>query len=124
MVQNELPVLISGRLELSEDNPPNVIVDQVQSLDDMQRNRELMILHLPASTESEALFDSVLHLMNTNPGNCDVALETNVENGTVVRVKVNSTLRVDHSAKLEAALKELGCAVTIERMSQTPGRVR
>ncbi|MFN2514292.1 MAG: OB-fold nucleic acid binding domain-containing protein, partial [Pyrinomonadaceae bacterium] len=33
LVKNELPVLVSGRLELSEDNPPSIIVDQVQSFD-------------------------------------------------------------------------------------------
>lgn len=124
LVQNEVAVLITGRLELSEENPPSVIADQVQSLDDIQTNRELIVLQLPSSEASESLFDSVLHLMNTNPGNCDVALETHLDSETVVRVKVNSTLRVDHSAKLEAALKELGCAVKIERSSQTAGRVR
>ena len=115
LVQNEAAVLISGRLELSEENPPNIIVDQVQSLDDIQKNRELIVLHLPSSGETETLFDNVLHLINTNPGNCDVALETQLDAGTVVRVKVNSTLRVDHSVKLETALKELGCVVKIER---------
>jgi DNA polymerase-3 subunit alpha len=115
LVQNEAAVLITGRLELSEENPPNIIADQVQSLDDIQKNRELIVLQLPSSDETETLFDSVLHLINTHPGNCDVALETHLDAATVVRVKVNSTLRIDHSAKLEAALKELGCAVRIER---------
>ena len=123
-VQNEAAVLITGRLELSEENPPNIIADQVQSLDDLQKNRELIVLQLPASGEADALFDSVLHLMNTNPGNCDVALETQLDADIVVRVKVNSTLRVDHSARLDAALKELGCAVRVERATQSASRVR
>jgi DNA polymerase III subunit alpha len=123
-VQNEAAVLITGRLELSEENPPNIIADQVQSLDELQKNRELIVLQLPASGEADALFDSVLHLMNTNPGNCDVALETQLDADIVVRVKVNSTLRVDHSARLDAALKELGCAVRVERAPQSASRVR
>ena len=123
-VQNEAAVLITGRLELSEENPPNIIADQVQSLDDLQKNRELIVLQLPASSESETLFDTVLHLMNTHPGNCDVALETQLDADIVVRVKVNSTLRVDHSARFDAALKELGCAVRVERPTQSASRVR
>ena len=123
-VQNEAAVLITGRLELSEENPPNIIADQVQSLDDLQKNRELIVLQLPASSESESLFDDVLHLMNTNPGNCDVALETQLDADIVVRVKVNSTLRVDHSPRFDAALKELGCAVRVERPTQNASRVR
>lgn len=123
-VQNEAAVLITGRLELSEENPPNIIADQVQSLDDLQKNRELIVLQLPKSSESESLFDDVLHLMNTNPGNCDVALETQLDADIVVRVKVNSTLRVDHSPRFDAALKELGCAVRVERATQSASRVR
>ena len=123
-VQNEAAVLITGRLELSEENPPNIIADQVQSLDDLQKNRELIILQLPASGEADTLFDNVLHLINTHPGNCDVALETELDANIVVRVKVNSTLRVDHSARLDAALKELGCAVRVELAPQSAGRVR
>ncbi len=40
-----------------------------------------------------------------------------IDAGTLVRVKVNSALRVDRSAKLESALKQLGCTFRIERMS-------
>ena len=40
MLQNESPILVTGRLELSEDNPPTLIADQVQSLDDILRNRD------------------------------------------------------------------------------------
>ena len=115
LVRNEAAVLITGRLELSEENPPNIIADQVQSLDDLQKNQELVVLQLPASEQAEPLFDSVLHLISSNPGNCDVAVETQLDAGIVVRVKVNSSLRVNHSAKLEAELKELGCRVRVER---------
>ncbi|MEP6920824.1 MAG: DNA polymerase III subunit alpha [bacterium] len=118
LVQNELPVLISGRLELSEDNPPNIIVDLVQNLDDIQRNKELIVLRLPDSDQPGGLFDKVLDLINTHRGNCDVAVETLLDTRTVVRVKVNSALRVEHSPKLESALKELGCIIKIERSTQ------
>ncbi|HKR59408.1 MAG TPA: hypothetical protein VJS64_06705, partial [Pyrinomonadaceae bacterium] len=46
---------------------------------------------------------------------CDVAVETQLDSGTVVRVRVNPSLRVSHTAKLESALKELGCRVKVER---------
>ncbi|MEP6635208.1 MAG: DNA polymerase III subunit alpha [Acidobacteriota bacterium] len=124
LVQNELPVLIGGRLELSEDNPPSIIVDLVQNLDEIQRNRELIVLRLPQTDEPESLFDTVLDLINNHRGNCDVALETVVDTATLVRVKVNASLRVDHSAKLESALRDVGCIIKIERSTQTPGRVR
>ncbi len=114
LLQNELAVLITGRLELSEDNPATVIVDQVQNLDDLLRNRELVVLRLPSSDDPEGLFDMVLHVVNTHPGNCDIALECLIDSGTLVRVKVNSALRVDRSGSLESACKQLGCTLRIE----------
>ncbi len=119
LLKNEAPVLITGRLELSEDNPPAIIADHVQGLDEILKNRELVVLSLPASEDPSGLFDAILHLIGTHPGNCDVALETTIDANMVVRVRTNSALRVDRSSKLESALKELGCMIRIERVLQT-----
>jgi DNA polymerase-3 subunit alpha len=116
LVANELPVLISGKLELSEDNPPSVIVDQVQSLDEMERAKELIVLLVPKSDDPEQLFDSILHLLNTHPGSCEVVLEIPLET-MLVRVSVNSSLRVARSEKLEAALRNVGCVWRIEKVA-------
>jgi DNA polymerase-3 subunit alpha len=123
MLENESPVLVTGRLELSEDNPPSVIADQVQSLDDILKNRELIVFQVPATDDQEGLFDSILHLINTHPGSCDITLETVIDTHTLVRVKVNPALRVTRSAKLESALKQLGCTVRIETVAETAKRV-
>ncbi len=123
LLADELPAMITGRLELSEDNPPTLIVDQVQSLDDILKNRELVVLQLPASDDLEGMFDAILHLINTHAGNCEVALETLIDEHTLVRVKANQALRVDRSIKFESSLKELGCAVRIERVLETQTRV-
>jgi DNA polymerase-3 subunit alpha len=123
MLQNESPVLVTGRLELSEDNPPAIIADQVQNLDDILKNRELVVFQVPATDDQEGLFDSILHLINTHPGNCDVTLETVINGDTVVRIKVNSALRVARSPRLESALKQLGCSVRIEAVAETAKRV-
>lgn len=116
LVVNELPVLISGKLELSEDNPPSVIVDQVQSLDEMAKSKEMIVLLVPKADDPAGLFDSILHLINTNSGSCDVALETRVGPDLLVRVRVNSSLRVERSEKLTTALEELGCILRVEKM--------
>ncbi|HEV8189330.1 MAG TPA: hypothetical protein VGP83_16370, partial [Pyrinomonadaceae bacterium] len=61
------------------------------------------------------LCDSILTLLNSNPGDCEVTLEAVVGDGTVVRVKPNDALRVKRSTEFEQSLKELGCSVSIER---------
>ena len=123
LLADELPALITGRLELSEDNPPTIVVDQLQRLDDILKNRELIVVQLPMVDELETLFDAIMHLISMHPGSCDVALETVIESDTVVRVKANSALRVDRSLKFESALKDLGCGIKIERVLHAVSRV-
>ncbi|MGH9908843.1 MAG: OB-fold nucleic acid binding domain-containing protein, partial [Pyrinomonadaceae bacterium] len=121
LLKNEAPVLITGRLELSEDNPPTVIADQVQALDVILKNRELVVLSVPASDEPDQLFDAILHLIGTHPGNCEVALEAIIDAQILVRIKTNTALRIDRSRQLESALTQLGCMIRIERVPQPPG---
>jgi DNA polymerase-3 subunit alpha len=121
LIKNELPVLVSGRLELSEDNPPSIIVDQVQSFDEMLKAKEMVVLRVPQAPDPAQLFDSILHVINTHAGNCEVMLETSVANDLLVRVKVSSTLRVDRSEKFETAVRKMGCVLKVERMALSKG---
>jgi len=114
LMQNELPVIVIGRLELSEDNPPTIIVDQVQSIDATERSREFLVLRTPPHEDFPTLCDSILILLSANPGDCEVTMEALIEEATVVRIKPNSTLRVRRSAELEQSLKELGCRISFE----------
>ena len=114
VAQNELPVIVIGKLELSEDNPPTIIVDQVHSIDAKERGNEFLVLRAPKHDDFSTLCDSILTLLSANPGDCEVAIEALIEEGTVVRVKPNNALRVRRSGELEQALKDLGCGVSIE----------
>jgi len=120
LLKNDLAVLVTGRLEVSEDNPPSVIVDQLQCLDDIARAKELVVLRVPRTDDPAQLFDNILHLINTHAGNCDVAMETPVDVNLIVRVKVNSSLRVERSEKLETALREVGCVIRVEKVAVSP----
>jgi DNA polymerase-3 subunit alpha len=114
LMQNELPVIVIGRLELSEDNPPTIIVDQVQSIDATARNAEFLVLRAPQHDDFPTLCDSILSLLSANPGDCEVTMEALIEQGTVVRIRPNNALRVRRSADLVQALKELGCSISFE----------
>jgi DNA polymerase-3 subunit alpha len=119
VVRNETPALVSGRLEISEDGPPSIIVDHVQSLDEMLKAKELMVLRLPQPDDPAQVFDGILHLINTHPGTCDIVLEASLADGLLVRIKVNSSLRLERSEKLETALKQMGCGLKVEKMAFT-----
>jgi DNA polymerase-3 subunit alpha len=118
LLQDELPAVIIGRLELSEDNPPTIIVDQVQSMDASARQNEFMVLRPPQEEDLSTLYDSILSVLSTNPGDTEVAIETTTDNGLVVRIQANNALRVKRSNELEAALKKIGCAISFEKEPQ------
>jgi DNA polymerase-3 subunit alpha len=124
LLQNDVPVVISGRLELSEDNPPTIIADQVQSIDAAARMNEFLVLRTPPAEDFPTVCDSILELLSANPGDCEVAIEALTDNGTIVRVKANDALRVKRSRELEAALKKLGCQVSVESTSNGNGNGR
>jgi DNA polymerase-3 subunit alpha len=117
VLQDDLPAIIKGRLELSEDNPPSIIVDQVQSLDSASEETEFIVLRTQSQEDYSSLFDSILEVLSSHPGDCDVAVETELAEGTVVRIKANPQLRIKRSADLEGELKKLGCGVAFEKIS-------
>ena len=124
LLLNDLPSVITGRLELSEDNPPTIIVDQVQSIDASARQNEFMVLRPPHEEDISLLYDSILSVLSTNPGDTDVAIETRTDDGLVVRIQANNALRVKRSNELEEALKKIGCVISFEKETQTSKSLR
>ncbi|MFN2531467.1 MAG: DNA polymerase III subunit alpha [Pyrinomonadaceae bacterium] len=114
-LQVEAAVVVTGRLELSEDGPATVIADQVQSIDAIAKSGEFIVMQIPATDDLPAMLDLILSLLSGHPGECDVAIDAALDDNTVVRVKANSSLRVERSKELEESLKSLGCTLSIER---------
>jgi DNA polymerase-3 subunit alpha len=117
LMQTELPVIVMGRLELSEDNPPTIIVEQLQSIDETARNNQFLVLRTPKHEDPALLCDSILSVLSSNPGDCEVALEALIDGDTAVRIKPNNALRVRRSAELEQSLKKLGCKISFETLA-------
>jgi DNA polymerase-3 subunit alpha len=115
VLQNDVPAIIVGRLELSEDNPPSIIVDTVQTIDAASKTNEFMVLRTPKHDDFESFCDSILSLLSSSPGDCDVTLEAELETGSVVRIRAHPQLRVRRSSELEEEFRKLGCAVTFEK---------
>jgi DNA polymerase III subunit alpha len=124
LLQTDLPAVIIGRLELSEDNPPTIIVDQVQSMDASARQNEFMVLRPPKEEDLSTLYDTILSVLSTNPGDTDVTIETKTDKGLVVRIQANNALRVRRSNELEEALKKIGCAISFEKEPQMSRTIR
>jgi len=115
VLTNDTPSVIIGRLELSEDNPPTIIVDQVQTIEAASRTNEFVVLRVPNCDDFGSLFDSILCVLSAHPGDSDVAVEATLEDSLVVRVKANPALRIKRNNELEQSLRNLGCIINIEK---------
>jgi DNA polymerase-3 subunit alpha len=114
LLQAELPALITGRLELSDDSPTTVIVDKVERLDDIVGNQiNVVVIRVPAATENTELLDGILDVLNRHPGANEVLLEITVEPDLLVAMRVNAAVRVEHSKALVSDLRPLGCVVRL-----------
>ena len=117
ILQNDLAAIVKGRLELSEDNPPTIIVEQVQSMEAASEGTEFLLLRTPTNGDFSTLFDSMINVLSLHPGDCDIAVEVQVDDQTVVRIKANPALRVKRSSELKESLTQLGCTVAVEKVS-------
>jgi hypothetical protein len=84
-------------------------------MDAVSKTHEYVVLRTPAHEDPAALFDAVLSVLSAHPGDCDIAIETVLEDRTLVRIKPNAALRVRRGPELDQALSDLGCVVKIER---------
>ena len=114
MVADEATVLISGRADISDDGVITVIVEKLTELTQaiQQKARELVI-SFPDAAEAGQLCDAVKNLIEQSKGECDVFVEV-VSEGMLVRIRAHPSLKVQGSAEIEAALRNLGCQVKWE----------
>lgn len=112
LLQNDLAVLISGRVEVSDDGSATVIVEEVSRLDDvLQRKARALMVRIPASAAPKLLLDDVFRLLDKHRGDCEVFIEMYLEGNVIVRARPHNALRVQGSLDLEGALRKHGCHV-------------
>jgi DNA polymerase-3 subunit alpha len=114
IVAEEATVLVTGRAEISDDGVITVIAEKLTELTQavQQKAREL-IIGIPTATDSAQLCEGVKKLLEQSKGDCDVFVEV-VAGGMLVRVRTHPSLKVQGSAEIESALRNLGCEVRWE----------
>ncbi|MDX6383297.1 MAG: polymerase subunit alpha, partial [Blastocatellia bacterium] len=114
MVADDATVLVNGRAEISDDGAITVIVERVTELTQaVQKKAREIIIGFPETADSAQLCESVRSLLEQSRGDCDVFVEV-VTEGMLVRVRAHPSLKVQGSAEIESALRNLGCEVKWE----------
>jgi hypothetical protein len=79
---------------------------------------EFLVLRTPRGDDSSAVLDSILGILSLHPGDCEVALEAQIDDETIVRIKANTALRVKRSPILDEELRKIGCIVLAEKVAR------
>ncbi len=112
IIQSDTAVLVSGKLEITDDGHSTLIAEEVARLDDvLQRKSKAVLLRLPAQPQPNALLEGLFGLMDKHKGDCEVLIEFALEGNVLVRARPHGAMRVQGSLELENAFRQHGCQV-------------
>lgn len=111
VIRAEAVLLVTGRVENSDEGIVTVMVDKVGELEQaIQQKATEVTVCLPKESDLATLCDAIKGVLEASSGNCDVFIEVSC-NGSVVKMRAHPSLKVQGSSRLEAALRDLGCEV-------------
>jgi DNA polymerase III alpha subunit len=122
VIRVEAVVLVTGRVESSDEGTVTLMVEKVGELDGaIQQKAKEIIVRLPTATDLAKTCDDVKQVLEGSRGECEVFVEV-ISNGALVRMRAHPSLKVQGSTQLEAALRNLGCDVNWDGYA-SPARV-
>ena len=111
-VQADASVLMTGRLEITDDGQVSLIADEVARLDDLlQRKARSVTIRLPSTPDPKPMLERLFQLLDGNRGDCEVLIEMRLDDGVLVRARPHGALRIKGSVELETSLQGYGCQV-------------
>lgn len=109
-LQEDAPLLITGKVEVTDDGAVTVITEEVARLEDvLQRKSRGVVVRLPGA--KDGLLDKIFGILDSHRGDCEVVLDMVLDDGVLVRLRPHGAFRVQGSLELETALRGHGCQV-------------
>jgi DNA polymerase-3 subunit alpha len=106
------PLLLSGKLDVGDDNSVTLIADEMLKLEEaQQRHAHSVIVRIPPSKPLNTMIEKLFYVFSQQRGDCEVLLEMFLDDGVLVRTRAHGALRIEGSLKTESTLRELGCDV-------------
>ena len=112
ILEDDALLVVEAKVESNEGQEITLIVDNIRKLADMafQRISQLSITLPNKKTVDEQYLESLVSVLSTKRGGCEVHVEVELEDGITTSV-ISEPLRVKGSDALETQLKEMGCTV-------------
>lgn len=109
-IQEDAPVLITGKVEVTDDGAATIIAEEVARLEEvLQRKSRGVVVRLPGA--KDGLLDKVFGILDSHRGDCEVMLDMVLNDGVLVRLRPHGAFRVQGSLELENALRGHGCQI-------------
>lgn len=94
-ISEDMPALITGKLEFNEDGPAKIIAENAEPLVGLKERRAQMVrLYFPTGSLNEAKIERLSSLLARNHGECPVMFEVQLPTGAVATVRPTNLLRV------------------------------
>ncbi len=105
LVQNEMAILVAGRLEVGDDGSTTIIANSVEDLSCLKQSRaRSLLVELPFDEEPESLLGTVFTIFDKYKGDCNVCFQFRLHNDLVVCTRPHPSLRVARRSELETEL--------------------
>jgi DNA polymerase III subunit alpha len=101
VVQNNLAVLVKGKLELTDEGAATIVAQEIQQLESARAGAaKALYIKLEENSASEELLAALSNLLGTKQGNIPVFFEILMAENTEVRLRASQFLRVQVTPQL------------------------
>ena len=115
ILQEEQVVLVTGRLELSDDGVPSVMAQEVQPLGRAHvRAARLVTIRLDEQSATPEKLTALRDLVSASPGQTPLLVDLETKEGWLVRMRPNSFLRIEVTEGLVERMRAIDPGWTID----------
>jgi DNA polymerase-3 subunit alpha len=118
----EAAVLVTGRLERTDDGASTVIAEEIRALDDLrEREARAIAVHAPAASMTAERIEQLHALLDRHRGECDVEFVLGLADGSRARIQPNRFVRVHLTPELRSEIRKICPESDVQIHVRRPG---
>jgi len=121
LIQNDVAVLVKGKLELSDEQDASIITQELLPLEGAKaKAAKAMVVKIKETSANLQNLKQLNDLISSNMGSTQIYLDVMTDNGWVVRLRPNQFFRINPSPILTAEIEKVDASWKVELvMSET-----